>query len=487
MIVKLARGEAQVANVIEIASSTPMRVTSREAITTFSLIRAATKVVKKLVTNTGAVKWRKPSMPGSPDPVLVIMAGYSVHFDALTPGLGAELRVTYGPGLPKISPDGLEISVFVRAHSQSDPVEIYRAPVKTGDQWKDVWLALPTTGEPLELCVKCGAGPDHDPTADWLAIAELVLADRKAYSLHRARANKVMRTQNEIRHFSRSYRQPMFQKKAGRNAFAHAQSLIQAAQIDEPINFALRARELCRDHQLQILTVCCGAARVEEGLFQGVAVKPHITLVDINGDLLDMAADRIKEVADYSIIVGDANEIKLPQKQYDVAICVAGLHHIVELEHLFKQIAGCLKPDGEFWSIGEYVGRNGARLWPESYEVADGIFSSLPEKYRRNNVSVKDPKAIDEHLSNVDCSLHSFEGIRAEDIEMSIKDYFEPVKVNRWSTIVWRVIGPAYVDNYDLDDPDDLKLVEEIAQKDIECFKSGRLKPVALRGIYRAI
>ncbi|MDO5604011.1 MAG: class I SAM-dependent methyltransferase [Paracoccus sp. (in: a-proteobacteria)] len=302
-----------------------------------------------------------------------------------------------------------------------------------------------------------------------------------ATSLERARANKELRTRNEIAHFSKAYRMPMHTTKAKRNAYAMAQQIIQRRSIPKPVQFAVRAKELARDRSLRVLTVCCGRAATERMIFTDVAHRPRITLVDINQDLLNMAAENLASVADTTFICGDANEIKLPAGEFDVAMCVAGLHHIVELEHLIGQLAGCLKPDGEFWSIGEYAGRTGARLWPDSYEIADEIFAALPEKYRYNNIF----RTHDEHLRNVDCSEATFEGIRADEIIEILGEHFESVHVDRWSTIAWRIIGPAYVDNYDLDDDEDRAIVERIANLDADYFLSGRLQPVGLKGIYR--
>lgn len=369
--------------------------------------------------------------------------------------------------------------ITARRRSEHASITELSGSRESGDPVRNESMVSESAVAGSELCTGVNNKSDN------LAEIEMVVSSQNALSLNRARTNWEVRMKNEIAHFSRAYRQPMFQRNLKSNAFAYAQRIIQEGEISDPIHFAARAYELCKDRKRKILTICCGAARVEESLFKNCVVKPDITLVDINKDLLEMAAHRMKDVADSSFIVGDANQVELPQQKYDIAICVSGLHHIVELERLFAQLARCLVPGGEFWSIGEYVGRNGARLWPESYEVANAIFSSLPEKYRRNNVSVLDHKPIDKTLSNVDCSVASFEGIRAEEIEDTIVAFFEQDKINKWSTIAWRVIGPAYVDNYDIEDEADREIVREIAQNDIDYFRSGTLKPVGMRGIFK--
>ena len=150
-----------------------------------------------------------------------------------------------------------------------------------------------------------------------------------------------------------------------------------------------------------------------------------------------------------------------------------------------ETVNNSLKNDGEFWSIAEYVGRNGSRLWPDSYKEANDIFISLPEKYRMNHVKQKDKVVLDENLPNLDCSLRTFEGIRAEDIIPVLDKKLVRNTVQQWSTIIWRILGPAYIPNYDMDNDEDRKLVEEIARKDIDFFLSGRLMPVGMNAIYK--
>lgn len=435
---------------------------------------------------TEAVKWRRPSVLGAPNPVFVLQAGSTVQFAGVTAGAGDVCRLVFGPALPRISADGLDVVVELAAEGLPAAARLLEQVVTNDSGWTELWLPIPgdLAGKPCTLSVACGPGPSHDPRADWLALAECAVGARREISLARARADKELRTRNEIANFSRTYRMPIFTTKAKRNAFAFVQEIIRSECIPDQIDMAAEARRVCSKPGARILSVCCGAARTERGLFEGVAHRPHLTLVDINQDLLDMAAESLREVAEVDTLCADANEVELPRGCYDAALCVAGLHHIVELEHLVGELAGCLRPGGEFWSIDEYVGRNGARLWPESYELANAVFARLPEKYRVNHVSVKDPKPVDANLLNVDCSVSTFEGIRAEEVAQVIEEHFEPRRVNRWSTIAWRIIGPAYADNYDLDDPQDMATVEAIARADAAAFTSGRLRPVELRGIY---
>jgi len=218
-------------------------------------------------------------------------------------------------------------------------------------------------------------------------------------------------------------------------------------------------------------------------LVEGIEDKVNLTLFDINEELLKMAATKFNKLDNIQIKCGNANALELKSKSYDIVICVSALHHIVELEKLVGSIAASLRPGGEFWSIGEYIGFEGARLWPESYEIANAIFNKLPERLRINHVSTESNK-VDENIPNQDCSISTFEGIRSSEIQSILSNSLTPVKRDIYSTIAWRILDPAYVQNYDLDKKEDKEIVEKIANLDVEYLLSGKLNPVGMNAIF---
>ena len=66
------------------------------------------------------------------------------------------------------------------------------------------------------------------------------------------------------------------------------------------------------------------------------------------------------------------------------------------------------------------IGRNGHQLWPEALEIVHEFWRQLPERYRYNRAL----KRYEELYENWDCSLESFEGIRAQDILPLLLEYF---------------------------------------------------------------
>jgi hypothetical protein len=42
-----------------------------------------------------------------------------------------------------------------------------------------------------------------------------------------------------------------------------------------------------------------------------------------------------------------------------MSLCLCrGLHHVVEIDHVLQTVTELLVPNGEFWIIGEVIGRN---------------------------------------------------------------------------------------------------------------------------------
>lgn len=334
-----------------------------------------------------------------------------------------------------------------------------------------------------------------------LTLFEVVVSERKELGLNRARSHFSRRAKNELAHFSATYRNEFYndvdessglQLTEDLNSRAllpkNAQELSYKVIVEElysgnRIDFNSRAFAMLKDRPLKVLSICSGAARTERKYLRGLGKRIELTLVDLNADLLSMARGKLKEFNQVSTIATDVNRLSLPQDEYDVAICVSGLHHIVELEHVFSEVNKSLKPEGEFWSIGEYVGKNGARLWSEAYSVANNYFQALPSKYRLNHTAHPRPQ-VDEYLPNKDCSLETFEGIRSEEILELLDSTFHRVDVQTFDCFSWRLFDMAYAANYDMSSPVDRSYVEEAAKLDAELQSKGVLRPVAHFGVY---
>jgi SAM-dependent methyltransferase len=249
------------------------------------------------------------------------------------------------------------------------------------------------------------------------------------------------------------------------SVYKYAMRLLDAAHEHETPDFRSRINEVQSGKtSLRVLSLCVGAARIESSI-HAISNRPiNWTLQDINLELLKKARKKFPSDTQIEFVLGDLNSVHTFGETWDVIMCVSGLHHIVELERVLSAISRALSENGEFWLIGEYVGRSGNRLWPNAQKVADTIFTSLPNKYRRNAHT----NVIDSNLPRNDYSIDCFEGIRAQEIETIISGRFKPLLIDRRNSFLWRLINLAYADNYDLGDIRDRETIASMVAAEVK-------------------
>jgi ubiquinone/menaquinone biosynthesis C-methylase UbiE len=248
------------------------------------------------------------------------------------------------------------------------------------------------------------------------------------------------------------------------------------------IDFQSRLNSLSKNKKLKVLSICSGAGRTEINLAKNSVNSIDWTFMDVNENLLGKLSRAFKseKLPDPNLILMDLNNLSRTKSKWDIIICVSGLHHLVQLENLFKWINSALVGNGELWVIGEYVGRNGNRLWPEAYTLANEIFAQFPDKYRYNNHT----KEIDRIIPPNDYSCGTFEGIRSESILKIMYQYFKPVDQTLINCFLWRLTNLAYSDNYNLTQEEDLNVIELLVKAEITHFLDGG-RGTELNGIYQ--
>lgn len=446
--------------------------------------------------DTPGAFWQTMAHTPVPRLGLVATAGTSVAFSVESIAPGDIGFLSYGAALRQISPDGLDIRVYFRRGELR--VTVFSESLERFDAncpWYSASFDLAScVGSGGELIVECGPGANNDPTADWLALYELVIAPPAKLSLYRARAFRAWRTQNEIAVLNQTYRHSMYdhgsphavKRPVPPHAWDYAMSIIKDSLGELPTFRSLLLRKMAieKTKPLRMLSIACGRARVESGILAGLpAGSVELTLVDINQELLALARGGFE--APVETVVADLNEIDLGYDRFDVVVCVSALHHVIELERLLRGIANTLRPSGEFWSVGEYVGETGARLWPECYTLANELFSSWPEKYRWNHTAAAE-RRLDTRLPNIDCSVVSFEGLRSNEIERLVASVFKSEWVDKRSCFVWRLFEPAYGSNFDTSSAADRAIIEAAALADLVLMERGG-RPVELNGVFRPL
>ncbi len=498
---------------------------SRTGTRTFFL---STEVPVELKAVRGAPpdRWMPIPHSGIARPAYVMLAGETaLLIPKLHPDRNSKLLVRYGAAHPNLSTDGATLLLAVQP--DGGPLTLLAtATVAAGAEGlepREIQLDLGAWSDRVcRLLAMIGPGPENDPAGDWVALYEVVVAPVEELPLVRSRAFREERTRNELAHFATVYDHSMYQSiipaqqrdlasralsellaESGtaakthlaeswtfddtphpgrRDPYHYSHDLLARALGLRPPDFAARARALAHrlGRPLRILSLCCGAARIEAGIARQTAVDIQWTLMDLNPQLLQSAAANFPADSSVELVTGDLNELADYGERYDVIVCVSGLHHIVELERVIGFARDVLIEGGEFWSIGEAIGRNGNRLWAADYDAANAFFRSLPDRLRHNRAS----GSVDADLPDADYSSGTFEGIRSEDIEPLLSRMLEPVELYRRNCFLWRVVNLAYADNYDMDDQGDRAFLQAAVRAELERFRAGG-RPSELHGVYR--
>lgn len=440
-----------------------------------------------------------------------------------------QVSLLLGRGLPEISSDGLTAELWLRPEAgQARKLLSWtldnHAP-GIGEAALVVTLPL-REGERFQLELRCGPGPEGMPNADWLAVLEWVVGRFDRLPLLRARSHAAWRLANELAHFNSSYDSDFYASRhnaagvanadaaplrslpaeaaelpapdlavwderlrdvpalPGENAFNYTHRLLSLLLPVPAPNFVARLRELQArrpGQALRMLSLCAGNAAIERWLLEHAGVPVRLCLVDVNASLLDRGANGMPAGVEVDRVLGSVDQVGPALGEFDVVNITSGLHHLVELERVLAGIAATLAPEGEFWLIGEQIGRNGNRLWPEAGEAANAIFAGWPEQKRRNAGTGQ----VDARIPAADYSRACFEGIRSQDIEVVLGRYFLPVDVHIRDCFLWRLVDPAYAANFDLADPADLALLKAATKAEARHWLEGG-RGTSVNGVWRS-
>jgi len=476
-------------------------------------------------------RWLDVPARGTVQRLLVVVAGETFRTPRLGIGTAAHMLHLSVRVIPaEVSADGLDVHVrFVTGGRIFDLLRLSLAsPACPRRQFCGDVSLEELAGQEGQLELECSAGALGIPDGDWLGIESLVIGHGEEMPLLRARTHHAFRLANELQHFPQVYAQPFYDRRTvqttsaadanappaddarrgasradpayasalerlnafveqdapadiNEDAFGYLQRLLQGLLPDHTPDFGERMRHVAPGREtLRVLSLLSGMGRVEK-LLASTAVRPlEITFMDANAELLQEAAKGLPGHVSAKVLVGDINRLDLHTETFDVAICVSGLHHVVELEAVLRSVQSALTENGEFWVVGEQVGRNGNRLWRAARETAELLFARLPEELRLNKATGR----VDAVLPCIDHATSMFEGVRSQDIESVLADFFEPVQLARFNCFAWMFIDRRYHDNYDLRQGSHRQWLRQIAAADLAHWLDGG-RSSELHGVFK--
>ncbi len=426
--------------------------------------------------------------------------------------------------------EGFSFKAFFEPEDGAARIILHEAPVNCNNRESNFSLDLSVLrNRRAHLGLRCFSASGRRDFGSKLAVVNWVAGPTNRISLLTARRHRSRRIKATLKQFDKAYDHPMYaSRKAdeegqaasglslltkispgprprsedaataeclldlpsarvteGDDVYGYAQRVLGSLIAAKHPNFPKRIQSINQreSRPVRILSLCSGAAGIERQIIAKAGCPVQITLFDLNENLMRKATAALSSVAEISGVLGDINVISAEQFgniTFDVVMFVSGLHHVVEIEHVLQTIIELLVPNGEFWIVGEAIGRNGNQLWPEALDAANRIFSLLPERFRRNSSTRK----VDSTVPETDFSANSFEGIRSEEIESLLLRYLDPVQIWRRNCFLWRLVNPVYFPNYDLKKQEDRYIVLSLVAAEYNLWKSGG-RPTESHSVYR--
>src|SRR5437016_3631793 len=129
----------------------------------------------------------------------------------------------------------------------------------------------------------------------------------------------------------------------------------QSATVDAPLAMALvaQAAAATTPYARHVLDVGCGAGNYTLKLLEQLP-NLDVTLIDLSKQMLDRATERVRQATTGSIkaLQGDIREIELPEREFDIVLAAAVLHHLrtdSEWRHVLAAFHRALRPGGSVW------------------------------------------------------------------------------------------------------------------------------------------
>jgi SAM-dependent methyltransferase len=228
------------------------------------------------------------------------------------------------------------------------------------------------------------------------------------------------------------------------------------------------------DRPIEVLSLASGYCGNELSLARGMTRPYKITCTDLN----EAAFEKAKSIAKAESLAmefqpADLNFLTITPGRYDLIFAHAAIHHVINLEHLFEQIANGLSPTG-ILRIVEVVGKNRKLIWDRNERYANALLGLMPEELTHGiHLAVhEDPDGM--------------EGIRQEDIFPLLRKHFVALFEHCHGAFMRFICThPELGAAFNVNDPEARRCLEFLIASDDCAVRYGILAPLEIWGVYR--
>ena len=232
----------------------------------------------------------------------------------------------------------------------------------------------------------------------------------------------------------------------------------------------------------------CGDGGLERHAFS-LKLAKKFDSYDVSQPSIELARNLAKanNISGISYHVADLNNKILDQNKYNVIFASQSLHHIENLERLFKQVDNALVSDGLF-VFNEYVGPDRFQWTSIQLKWINSILKILPEKYKRDilhpeNLRSEVFRPTIEEMMKVDPS----EAVRSSDILPLVKNMFKEETTIPIGGTILHMLLQNIAGNFKEENDSDVALLRLFCTLERELIDSGILPSDFILGIYRKI
>ena len=231
------------------------------------------------------------------------------------------------------------------------------------------------------------------------------------------------------------------------------------------------------------LSLGCGDGAVEIGVARCLRERGLGAFRFVCYDLSDILLDRFRAALPsdlascFELVAGDLNAHVFATR-FNAVMANHSLHHIVDLEGVYRTTFDCLADDGIFVT-SDMIGRNGHMRWPEARVFVDFFWPFLTRRQRRNVLLRREENTFIDH----DCSTEGFEGVRAQEVlPLILRQGFHPWKFFGFGGMVDVFVDRCFGPGFDVADPDDAFLARRISFLNEVLLDAGLVKPTMMLG-----
>lgn len=224
------------------------------------------------------------------------------------------------------------------------------------------------------------------------------------------------------------------------------------------------------------LTLGSGLGDLERGLCQYHFARLHEG-VDLSDDAVRRASEKAR-AAGYdhlSYRTADLNSIKLERAAYDVIFGISSIHHVRNLEHLFRQVRQALKPGGYFF-LDEFIGPSRFQWTHAQLQAMNDELARLPRELRRrisNRQKLKE-SVVRETVEEVIASDPS-EAVRSSEILPLLAQDFEVAETKGYGGAILHQLLYDIAGNFQEENAGSLAHLQRLFEIEDELTASGAI------------